>query len=278
MTAIETKPTRPSQLYHGETTCHFVPEYGGLNGDGLNLAKACYAAPVGEHLPWLVLADWLAERDDGREWWVREFVRWEEIACTQNTFATKGVPTWDDRQASFAKHTTTESGWRWVGLCSGVSARWCPDGYGVGPQHETWSDVRVKSINTWSVMWACRLVAGSQAYAAWRQASAAWSQASAAGRQAYAAGSQADAAWSQADAAWSQADAAWSQAFAAWRQASAAGRQADAAWRQASAAGRQAYAAGRQADAAGRQAYACENQCREWLVGFWGLMSQHTPQ
>jgi uncharacterized protein (TIGR02996 family) len=289
-TALKVKPTRPPQLYVGQPTCDFRPEWEGLTGDGLALAEGCWSTQIGDHLPWLVLADWLDERDDERGQWVRQYVHWEQKAQA-GKFSRKQVCEWDDRQKSFAEFTKTESGWRWVGLWNAIAARWCPDGYGVGPQWETWADERVRTVNVWCVMWVCRLTAGSQAYAAGRQAYAAGSQADAAGRQADAAGSQADAAGSQAyaagrqaDAAWRQADAAWSQAYAAWRQADAAWRQAEAAGRQAYAAGSQAYAAWRQADAAGRQAdaawrqaYAAQKRCRKWLLGFWSAMSAGFP-
>ena len=187
MKATEPELKRPPRLYTGQQTCDFRPEWEGLSGDGVPLAEGCFKAQIGDHLPWLVLADWLDERDDGRGVWVREFVRWEQFAQAGEFGRNKGVA-WDDRQASFATHTKTETGWRWVGLWNAIAARWCPDGYGVGPQWETWADERVRVTNVWCVMWACRLAAGSQADAAGRQADAAWGQADAAGGQADAAG------------------------------------------------------------------------------------------
>ena len=199
-TATKEKPTRPPALYTGQQACDFRPEWDGLTGDGVALAEGCWAATVGDHLPWLVLADWLDERGDGRGLWVRQYVHWEQFAQA-GKFRRKTVCEWDDRQESFATFTETESGWRWVGLWNAIAARWCPDGYGIGPQVETWADERVRATNVWCVLWSCRL-------AAWNQADAAGNQAYAAGRQAYAAGSQAYAAWSQAYAAGRQADAA----------------------------------------------------------------------
>jgi len=246
MTATEPagKLTRPPQLYTGATTCDFRPEWEGLHGDGVALAEGCFKAKVGDHLPWLVLADWLDERDDDRGQWVRQFVHWEQFAQA-GKFGRKKLIEWDDREKSFAEFTKNDSGWRWVGLWNAVAARWCPDGYGVGSQWETWVDELVLATNVWCVLWACRLVAGSQA-------DAAGSQADLAGSQAYAAGRQADLAGSQAYAARSQAYAAGSQAYAA---------------------GSQAYAAGMQADAAGMQADAAEKNCRKWMMNFWSEMS-----
>lgn len=214
MTVTAQKATRPPQLYVGQQASDFKPEWDGLHGDGVALAEGCWKAVIGDHLPWLVLADWLDERDDPRGQWVRQFVHWDQVAQA-GEFGSGEVIDWGNRQASFAEHTKTESGWRWVGLWNAIAARWCPDGYGVGPQWETWADERVRAVNVWCVLWSCRLAAGGQAYEAWRQASAAGRQASAAGRQASAAWWQAYAAGRQAYAAGSQASAAVSQAYAA---------------------------------------------------------------
>jgi uncharacterized protein (TIGR02996 family) len=268
--ATTATPTRPPQLYTGATTCDFRPEWAGLVGDGVPLAEGCFQTQVGDHLPGLVLADWLDERGDERGAWVREFCRWEQFAQV-GEFGHQKVVKWNDRQSSFAQYTATEAGWRWVGLWGAVAARWCPDGYGVGPQWETWADVRVRAVNVWCVLWACRLAAWRQTGAAVRDAGAAWSQA-------YAAGSQGEAAGSHAYAALSQAYAAGSHAYAALSQAYAAGSHAGAALSHAGAAGSQAYAAGSQAVAAGSQAYAAELKCRKWLMGFWAAMAAGCPQ
>ena len=147
-TATKVKPDRPPQLYTGATTCGFRPEWEGLQGDGVALAEACWAAQIGDHLPWLVLADWLDEQNDGRAQWVRQYVHWEQKAQA-GKFGRKTVCEWHVRQESFAEFMQTESGWRWVGLWNAIAARWCPDGYGGGPQVETWADERVRATNVW---------------------------------------------------------------------------------------------------------------------------------
>jgi uncharacterized protein (TIGR02996 family) len=221
-----TTKIEPPRLYRGAETCDFRPEWADTDGELVALLEACHAADPDELTPQLVLADWLAERSDPREWWVR-------VACDlwRACGTLKPDRRWWDHgaaKATLAPVCETAAGWRLACLWGHLVAWHAPAGWGDMPMGRTWVDARVSAVSRSVYWWSLGFL--SQASVAWRQASAAWSQASAAGRQADAAGSQADAAGSQASAAWRQADAAWRQADAAGRQASAAGRQ-NRVWR-----------------------------------------------
>jgi uncharacterized protein (TIGR02996 family) len=220
-TTARITPPEPPCLYRGAETCDFRPQWADSDGELVALLEACHAADPDELTPQLVLADWLAERSDPRERWVR-------VACDLWRACgalNPGRQGWDYNaaKATLAPVCETAVGWRLSCLWGHLVAWHAPTGWGTKPMGRTWVDARVSAVSRSVYWWALGFL--SQADAAWRQASAAWRQASAAWRQAFAAGSQADAAGSQADAAGSQADAAGSQAYAAGNQADAAERQ-----------------------------------------------------
>ena len=176
-------PSRPPQLYKGAETCDFKPEWSDTDPELLALLRSCYESDPDELTPQLVLADWLAERDDPREKWVRVAARlWGKCAVLE-----PGRKTWnyDKAKAALSPVCETVVGWRLACLWGCLVAYHCPSGYGE-PMGRTWGDERVRVINRCVYWWALGfLTQMSKADAAWSQADAAWSQA-------YAAGSQAD--------------------------------------------------------------------------------------
>jgi uncharacterized protein (TIGR02996 family) len=239
-TTARITPPEPPCLYRGAETCDFRPQWADSDGELVALLEACHAADPDELTPQLVLADWLAERSDPRERWVR-------VACDLWRACgalNPGRREWDfgEAKATLGPVCETAAGWRLACLWGNLVAWHAPAGWGTKPMGRTWVDARVRVVNRSVYWWALGFL--SQAYAA-------ASQAYAAGRQAYAAGRQAD---------------------AAGRQAYAAGRQADAAWRQASAFGSQEYAAR-------RQVYVARSQDLVWRFGraAWELCVAKLP-
>ena len=181
-----TKTKRPpipklEPLYTGAQACDFRPEWSDAGDMGLlALLESCWACDYEELTPPLVLADFLADRSDPRERWVRIGVElWQQAGTLK-----LGRRDWDYDQAKAALGPVckTAAGWRLACLWGHLVAYHAPSAWGE-PMGKTWCDVRVGIVSRSVWWWALGFLSGSQAYAA-------GSQAYAAGRQAYAAGRQ----------------------------------------------------------------------------------------
>ena len=200
-------PPRPPQFYHGATDCDFRPAWGDSHPELLSLLNATFDADPNELTPQLVLADWLAERGDPREQWVRVGVDlWSRAAALK-----PGRLSWNHEASKsvLAPVCATTTGWRVSALWGCLVAWHGPSGYDGVPLGRTWVDARVAVVQRCLWFWAIGFLsenpldmnAMSQAYAAGRQADAAGRQADAARRQAYAAGRQ-ELLWCYARACW----------------------------------------------------------------------------
>lgn len=135
----------------------YEPVWLNLDGDGLGLVRACWAAPFGEQLPWLVLADWLTEREDPREFLVRRLVRWERVAREVRKFTHRECQGWESPRLRDALDVSAEPKWRRVVLYLALAARHVPGKDGM-PFHKSWASHPSWVMNRFSVFWSVGLV------------------------------------------------------------------------------------------------------------------------